>query len=130
MTAESRADLIRLNMPPEARLLGETLAGWCDEAQPAYAADFAEDGLPVPQRCRTCAFRRGTMANGSLTTMVALKCVLEYDTFHCHEKDALTPDGQMLCVGYAIMVTADAKAKRPPIQCPWDVPEGVDVNAH
>ncbi len=121
-------ELKALNMPPEARALGEKLAQWCDDAAPAYAADFAKEGLPVPQRCRTCAFRKDTMPNGSLSTMIALKCVMERDEFYCHQKDAELPGGErMICTGWAIMVSEAVKLGREPIKCPWEIPEGADV---
>lgn len=114
-------EIIALNMPPEAAELGKKLAGWCDDAQPSFAADFAEQGLPIPQRCSTCAFRLGTVPNRSLSTMVALKCVMEQDTFHCHEKGKK----DTTCIGWMILVAKDAREGVGPIQSPWEIPEGM-----
>lgn len=50
--------------------------------------------LPKEQRCRDCAFTRGTEANRSdHTTMLAALCVLGHEPFHCHVEDRI-------CVGY------------------------------
>jgi hypothetical protein len=54
--------------------------------------DSAED-----RRCATCAFRKGTYANGCVpTVMDALKCTMEKVPFHCHERGR---EG-CLCFGY------------------------------
>lgn len=50
-----------------------------------------------PERCRTCAFRSGTYANGSeQTVMDAMKCIMERVPFNCHEENKL-------CAGYVSM---------------------------
>lgn len=47
--------------------------------------EFAVTGRDT--RCETCAFRRGTLANTSLTIANALKATFEGDPFYCHETE-------------------------------------------
>jgi len=69
-------------------------------------ARFYEGSKLQPERCRTCAFRVGTYANGSpQTTMDALKCVVEGVPFNCHEESKL-------CAGY-IALRAAAPSRGP-----------------
>lgn len=104
----------------EGRKLGEVIARFADQASPAYAASFAEQGLPVPQRCSTCAFRLGAYPNGcAATTMDALKCALEGVDFRCHEKDAQTPEGPQVCVGWAMLVSEKLAGGGDFITAPW-----------
>lgn len=112
--------LIRNTPSTDGRKVGDILADMAEEAQPEYAADFAKDGLPVPQRCRTCAFRPGTFPNGCLpTTMDAFKCVFELIDFLCHDKDAETPEGKQICVGWAMCVSKRLKAGEGITAAPW-----------
>lgn len=105
----------------EGAKVGEMIARFADNAATTYAADFASRGMPVPQRCSTCAFRLGTHPNRCLATVSdALKCVMELHDFCCHDKDAQTPEGPQVCVGWAMIVTeklSDPNAK--PIKAPW-----------
>lgn len=71
------------NVPtPEGRILGEQIARLTE-------VDLAERRKRFPNHaepCGTCAFRRGTYPNGCLATVMdALKCVVEGNTFYCHE---------------------------------------------
>ncbi len=77
----------------EGRELGSHLERWFDQALERQPHEIRE-------RCQTCAFRNGTLANGSpVTTMEALKCVVEGHQFQCHEKGREGQD----CVGWAVM---------------------------
>lgn len=63
------------------------------------------------ERCSTCAFRKGTAANGCVTTLMdAMKCVIEgRDEFMCHERE------NHQCVGYAVLKRDNAEGP----ECPW-----------
>jgi hypothetical protein len=109
--------LVRNKATDEGRELGTKLAEWCDAAEPV--ARLAEPALPP--RCKSCAFRRGDhLANGSPGTLMnALKCVMEHETFECHQHDR---KGQP-CSGWAMLVLADTRG---PISAPWDFVAGGD----
>lgn len=73
-------------------------------------AKFYERAEFKPERCRTCAFRVGTYANGSpQTVMDAMKCVLEGIPFYCHEESRL-------CGGY-VSLRAESPSR---IKAFWD----------
>ena len=109
------------NAPCEdGRRLGAAIARFADAAQPAYSAEFAAEGKPVPQRCSTCAFRLGTYPNGCLPTVAdALKCAMEGVDFRCHEKDAMTPEGPQVCVGWAMLVSEGLRGGKEFVEMPW-----------
>lgn len=109
------------NTPCEhGKRFGAELARLTDAEEPAYAAEFARDGKPVPQRCSTCAFRAGTFPNGCLSTVAdAFKCVMELDDFCCHDKDAMTPEGAQVCVGWAILVGKTLREGKRPVEMPY-----------
>lgn len=94
------ADLYRNRPTAEGRALGVELARFADAA----AAEHPE----LPERCRTCAFRLGTVPNGCVTTqMDALKCAIEGIVFLCHERPMDGPncpivDGS-LCAGWRLL---------------------------
>src|SRR5690348_7475831 len=102
--------LIRNRPSPEGASLGEHLANMTDAAervlrqtQPAH-----------PERCGTCAFRRGTVPNQcAATVMDALKCVMEKVPFHCHEHE-----GEKPCMGFVI--ASSPLKDSPAIVLPWD----------
>lgn len=96
----------KVNIADEAgEALGEHLARFSD-------AEIEKRRRVFPnhvERCATCAFRKGTLANGSsVTTMEALKCMMEGNEFMCHERT----DYQ--CVGWAVL-----KSEKP-VKVPWD----------
>lgn len=94
-----------LNAPTHAGFeLGYHLSRFCDNAP------------QLAERCFTCAFRQGTNANGSpVTTMDALKCVMEGIPFYCHETE--TPnDPKRLCAGY-VMLRAESPSR---LKMQWD----------
>jgi hypothetical protein len=89
--------------------LGENHARFADQEEAKFAAALGF----IPVRCKSCAFRAGTVPNGSSTTqMDALKCVMEKLPFYCHEGEH---GEESICAGY-ILMTADRTNK---IECPW-----------
>lgn len=51
-----------------------------------YEQELSKRPRTLDGRCSTCAFRPGTLANGSPSTqMDVAKCLLERMPFHCHE---------------------------------------------
>ena len=65
--------------PPDT--MGTEVGNWL-----ADLYDRAAEDVPnLPQRCSTCAYRRGTNANNSGQTVAdALECVGSRGTFYCH----------------------------------------------
>lgn len=101
---------MRLNVAtPEGRALGKELARLCDGA----AAELGKDG-----RCSTCAFRAGDhLANGSPETLMsAVKCIVERETFWCHEHERP-------CAGWSLMRFPADEA----LPVPWDHVAGADA---
>jgi hypothetical protein len=75
----------------------------------------------VPDRCKTCAFREGTIPNGCEETILdAIKCVIEGVPFMCHETKA---DGKPrgFCSGW--LVTQRANQERGVAPWEWTDPE-------
>lgn len=76
---------------PEGRALGEQMVKLYDIAVRRLGDDADPD-----ERCKTCAFRLGTVPNGCPQTQLdTSKCLAEGIAFHCHQKP-----GQ-LCHGWA-----------------------------
>ena len=68
-------------MPPEAARVGKILAGMSREG----GLILALQKIAVPDRCKTCAFREGTVPNRCIDTVAdAMKCVMEGRPFNCH----------------------------------------------
>lgn len=108
--------LVKNEPTPEGRALGEQLARLTDKAEAKLLAVTGE----APKRCVTCAFRRGTYPNGcAITTMDALKCVMELVPFYCHhsEKDE-RGNHSGLCAGWLICTDPDIGTAKP-ISTPW-----------
>lgn len=99
---------------PEGRLLGAKLVEWFEP----HIEDLAALGEP-DERCKTCAFRAGTIPNGCpQTQMEVLKCVLKQVHFHCHSRrdEAGEP---AICHGWlAAWHLAQVKGTKP-VKCPW-----------
>lgn len=89
------------------RILGAEFARLADAMAPAHPE--------IPERCKTCAFREGTIPNQSAGTLLeAMHCVLGTDPapFGCHQglKDGVPTK---LCAGYVLAKLApfeDVKA--------------------
>lgn len=93
--------LVRNRTTSEGHELGQTLAKWCDDAEPKARLRLPE----LRPRCNSCACRDGPhLANGSPSTqMDFLKCVMEGHEFYCHEparKD-------QLCSGWTMFMLAE-----------------------
>jgi hypothetical protein len=66
---------------PEGRAAGWQNATLYDKAEQSLGAMADPD-----ERCKTCAFRVGTVPNGCEQTQLdVLKCVIEQKPFHCHQ---------------------------------------------
>jgi len=79
----------------EGRKLGETMARLADIGEQKLIADDGE----APQRCKTCAFTRGTVPNGCpITQCDVAKATFEgKQDFKCHVKR----DGKLpTCAGW------------------------------
>ena len=85
----------RVNAPTAEGLeLGAQMARFADHEMAKRKAAFPNH----VERCATCAFRKGTAANGSPATLLtALECIRGDDIFMCHEREHHD------CVGYAIL---------------------------
>jgi hypothetical protein len=94
------------NIPcDEGRELGRLLAGFCDKSEPINV-----------ERCASCVFRKGTFANGCLSTVAnAMKCTLEADPFYCaHEREG------EICAGYMRLRAASPEKTK----AFWDFVDG------
>lgn len=83
---------------PEGRLLGEQTARLYDIAKGRLSEPIPVTRLTeLTERCKTCAFRAGTVPNGCAQTQLDVtKCAAEGIPFYCH-----THPGQ-LCRGWAV----------------------------
>ena len=85
MTPEQHAKVLeareRNRVTPEGRALGENMVRLTEPA----IARLADEGEP-DERCKSCAFRLGTVPNGCPQTQLdALKAVIEDVPFMCHQ---------------------------------------------
>lgn len=96
--------LVRNKPTSDGYALGEHLDRFCEIEIDKYK----EAGLAVPRRCDTCAFRKGTYANGCVPTIMdALKCAMEGDTaFLCHEHRK--GDEPPICAGYLLLKSQES----------------------
>jgi hypothetical protein len=70
------------------------------------------------ERCRSCAFRAGTVPNGCPQTMSdVVKCVVEQTPFFCHV-DKYSDGSDKICHGW--FAAAWALGDRPPGKVPWE----------
>lgn len=95
----------------EGRAAGEQTAALYDKAE-ASLGDTADPD----ERCKTCAFRAGTVPNGcAQTQMDVMKCVVENIPFYCHQ------DTKRICHGWFTMRCA-LKGKIPAgTTVPWEL---------
>lgn len=102
---------------PQGRAMGDNIVRI---TQP-WIKHLEASGEP-DARCKSCAFRAGTVPNGCLQTqMDVLKAVIEKVPFSCHQHDR---QGQ-ICHGWfaarvAIRHAEEAKGPIPIASCPWD----------
>jgi len=101
-----------LNRPtPEGRALGKELARLCDAAETEQRKRFPNHA----ERCKSCAFRLGTIPNGCPETLMdAVKCVIEGRDFLCHMTLGADgePDGTP-CRGWMLMLTNAPRGTAP-----------------
>lgn len=111
MTTETRT---RNRVTPDGRRIGEQLSRMTDIE---VGKLIAEGEWLKDERCKSCAFRYGTVPNGCLQTQAdALKSVLERKTFGCH----VPGHGTGTCMGWFAAMQLKGGAKRKPITCPWE----------
>ena len=68
---------------PEGIKLGQTMARLADKSQVLLTAEGETD-----ERCKSCAFRLGTVPNGCPQTQLdVFKAVVEKVPFNCHQAD-------------------------------------------
>ena len=102
---------------PQGRALGEQMARL---AQP-WINKLAEAGEP-DGRCKSCAFRAGTVPNGCLQTqMDVLKAVAEKVPFMCHQHDRRSG----ICHGWfalqvGVIANEQVKGPMPAMTVPWE----------
>lgn len=108
----------RGRVTPEGIKLGLVMAGIADK----WAAALAEQG-EKDERCKSCAFRAGTVPNGCLQTqMDVMKAVVEDVPFTCHQHDKRGD----ICHGWFVtqVTTRQAQEARgeplPVRECPWE----------
>lgn len=96
---------------PAGYALGEHLARFADQATESLRAQ----GVEVPERCASCAFRAGTIPNGCVSTVMdATKCLIEHEPFVCHHDKTQ----RTLCAGY-LAIMADEGPDKKPGKAPW-----------
>lgn len=99
---------------PEGQRLGEQMSRLTDIEVGKLIADgeWSKD-----ERCKSCAFRHGTVPNGCIQTQAdALKCLLERKTFGCH----VPGHGHGTCMGWFAAMQFKGGAKREPVKVPWE----------
>ena len=106
---------------PEGKLLGEQLARLTDEAEKELRAKLREQDARevMPERCRSCAYRSGTIPDGCPNTVMdALKCTMEGVPFYCHQTPPNGDGGYTgLCGGY--LISRSALHGGEPLATPW-----------
>lgn len=112
--------MLKRNRPePAGYKLGAELARFATDGEVRLAAQ----GVDVPERCSTCAFRVGTLPNGCVTSVMdAMKCMIEHEPFLCHhDKAQRTP-----CAGF-LAIMADAGPESQPGIAPWPFSDEVSA---
>ncbi|WP_286554367.1 hypothetical protein [Variovorax sp. J22G40] len=98
---------------PEGRALGAELARLTE----TKVAEMAAAGEP-DERCKTCAFRAGTVPNGCPQTLMdAVKCIVEQQPFYCHV-NTYADGSESVCAGW--LATHWGAGDRPPGRVPWN----------
>lgn len=121
MSPEQHAKVLeareRNRVTPEGRALGESMVRITEPA----IARLADEGEP-DERCKSCAFRLGTVPNGCPQTQLdALKAVIEDVPFMCHQADrAGWPCHGWFAARVHLNRLARVKGPLPDMQCPWD----------
>ena len=101
---------------PEGIAAGKQLARLWRSAMRDAVTQHPDAVAAIPDRCKTCAFREGTIPNGCPETIMdALKCVMEKEPFMCHH-DMKNGKPTKMCAGWIVTQRAD----RDPVEAPWD----------
>lgn len=98
---------------PEGRAIGSQLVRLVEPVIKHLEAHGDSD-----ERCKSCAFRAGTVPNGCLQTMMdAVKAMSEQKPFYCHVERYV--DGtNKLCAGW--LATQWGAADHEPVACSWE----------
>lgn len=98
----------------EGQQLGAKLVEWFEP----HIEDLSALGEP-DARCKTCAFRLGTIPNGCpQTQMEVLKCVLEQDEFSCHCRVDAKGEPE-ICHGWLAAMDLAIRRGDRLVKCPW-----------
>lgn len=105
---------------PEGKAMGRNMARLAD----AECATLASQDEP-DERCKTCAFRSGTVPNGCVQTQSdAMKAVIESVPFMCHQHQDAKGRHDRICHGwFAVRRIVDRARKAGaslPDSAPWD----------
>lgn len=106
---------------PEGRAAGAVMAKLADAECRALAARHDEPD----DRCKTCAFRAGTVPNGCAQTQLdAAKAVVEGAPFMCHAHKNASGNYDRICHGWfavrRIVNRARAAGAPLPETAPWE----------
>ncbi|XXQ53870.1 hypothetical protein ACA040_002552 [Xenophilus aerolatus] len=97
---------------PEGRAIGANMVRLVEPVIRHLKAHGEPD-----ERCKSCAFRAGTVPNGCLQTMMdATKAAVEQTLFLCHV-DRYASGERKLCAGW--LATQWGARDREPVRCPW-----------
>lgn len=112
---------------PEGHEIGKLTARLAD----AECANLAKQG-EEDERCKTCAFRAGTVPNGCIQTQSdAMKAVVEDVPFMCHAHKNASGHYNKICFGwFAVRCIADRREKAtgeklPPVSWEFSPPDDV-----
>ncbi|WP_155293297.1 hypothetical protein [Comamonas testosteroni] len=98
---------------PEGRAIGAQLVGLVEPVIKHLEAHGDSD-----ERCKSCAFRAGTVPNGCLQTMMdAVKAMSEQKPFYCHV-ERYADGSNKLCAGW--LATQWGAADHEPVACSWE----------
>lgn len=114
----------------EGKNVGSVMSALADKGAALLAVEGESD-----ERCKTCAFTRGTVPNGCIQTqMDAMKSVIEKVPFYCHAR--FNPNGSMqLCHGWYAANVAVGRVERargsvfPIDKCPWEFSPPDETNS-
>lgn len=93
---------------PLGRKAGELFGRLIDKS-----ANELRDKFPdMQERCKSCAYRPGTIPNGcEETIMDAIKCAVELEPFYCHERFDKEGKPIDICQGWVIAISTTDAAK-------------------
>lgn len=102
---------------PEGRAIGEQLVKIVEPSIQRLAAEGEPD-----ERCKSCAFRLGTVPNGCIQTQSdAMKAVVEDVPFLCHQADRKGwPCHGWFAARVAMKEAEKRRGTKLGLTCPWD----------